>query len=60
MMGTSRPVYPKGVLDLVANGGEDKVTWQPQKGLRYATVVVEYSGGFIVTGHSLLETDTFY
>ena len=33
MIGTSRPIYPKGVLDLVANGGEDKVTWQPQNGL---------------------------
>jgi len=57
MMGSSSPVYPKGVLDSVAKSGEDRVTWQPQNGLRYATVAVKYSGGFIVAGHSLSETE---
>ncbi len=51
---------PKGVLNNVRGGGEERVTWQPEPGVRLATVVTKNpgsSGGFIVVGRSLLETE---
>ena len=42
MMGNRMPAYSKGVLDYVAQKGESRVTWQPQVGLRFATVAVKY------------------
>lgn len=51
------PNYPKGVLDSVDKNGEDRVTWQPQSGLRYATVAIKASNGYIVAGRSLSETE---
>ncbi|HZK78375.1 MAG TPA: hypothetical protein VFC35_05655, partial [Gemmatimonadaceae bacterium] len=41
--------------------GEARVTWQPEPGVRMATVVTRNpgsSGGFIVVGRSLLETES--
>jgi hypothetical protein len=49
---------PSGVLDHVRRGGEERVTWQPERGVRIATVVERYSaasGGFVVVGRSLAE-----
>ena len=54
------PDYPKGVLDSVKAHGEDRVTWQPQAGVRMATVVTRYTGkqsGFVVVGRSLKEVE---
>ncbi len=51
---------PKGVLENVRGGGEERVTWQPEPGVRIATVVTKNpgaSGGFIVVGRSLIETE---
>jgi hypothetical protein len=48
------------VLDHVRQSGEDRVTWQPEPGVRMATVVVrrgDAGGGFIVAGRSLAETE---
>lgn len=57
MMGSSKPIYPKGVLDNVAKNGEDKVTWQTPIGLRFATVAIKTNSGYIVAGRSLTETE---
>src|SRR5579859_6651278 len=39
------PVFylPTGIFKWVANHGEDRVTWQPQSGVRIATVIVPFS-----------------
>ncbi|MED1204405.1 hypothetical protein [Heyndrickxia acidicola] len=52
------PHYPIDVLKNVALKGEEKVTWQPQRDLRYATVAVRYNHGFIVGARSLKETES--
>jgi hypothetical protein len=49
---------PTGVLEHVRHEGEERVTWQPERGVRIATVVERYSagaGGFVVVGRSLEE-----
>lgn len=51
------PSYPKGVLNYVSNKGEDRVTWQPKEGLRFATIAIKYNNGYIVAGQSLFETE---
>lgn len=54
------PAYPEGVFDHVRKNGEDRVTWQPEPGVRIASVVVAYSGaqnGFVMAGRSLRETE---
>jgi hypothetical protein len=54
------PTLPAGILDYVRNTGEDRVTWQPEGGVRIATVVVRASGtssGFVLVGRSLRETE---
>lgn len=53
-------VVPAGVLDHVRQSGEERVTWQPEPGVRMATVVVrrvDAGGGFVVAGRSLGETE---
>jgi hypothetical protein len=57
MMGNSKPSYPKGVLDYVDQKGEDRVTWQPQTGLRFATVAIKFDNGYIVAARSLNEIE---
>lgn len=54
------PVLPAGVLDYVRQNGEDRVTWQPEPGVRIAAVVVSYGGtqpGFVLVGRSLREVE---
>jgi hypothetical protein len=53
----SVPAYPSGVLDYTRQKGEDRVTWQPENGVRMATVVVKYDQGFVLAGRSLRETE---
>lgn len=53
-------IPPKGVLDDVRTSGENRVTWQPQPGVRSAIVVEHYSGqssGFVVVGRSLKQVE---
>lgn len=57
MMGNEESVYPKGVLDYVDKMGEDRVTWQPQVGLRFATVAIKIGNKYIVAGRSLQEPE---
>lgn len=56
------PKLPSGVFEYVKVHGEDRVTWQPQTGLRYATVVTSYKNekgnGFVVVGRSLKEVES--
>jgi len=54
----SSPSIPSGVLDQVAKKGEERVTWQPQKDVRIAAVVVKYKDGFIVAGRNIKEVES--
>ena len=47
------PPYPPGVFDTVRARGQNHVTWQPEPGVRNATVAVPWQGGFVVAGRSL-------
>jgi hypothetical protein len=54
------PAYPAGVLDYVRQKGQDRVTWQPEAGVRIAAVVVAFGGaqpGFVLAGRSLREVE---
>jgi len=51
---------PAGVLDYVKANGEDRLTLQPEPGVRIAAVIVPVSGansGYVLTGRSLRETE---
>jgi len=51
---------PAGVLDYVKANGEDRITFQPQPGVRIAAVIVPVSGakpGFVLAGRSLREVE---
>ena len=37
--------------------GQDRVTWQPEAGVRMATVVVSFDHGFVMAGRSLTEVE---
>jgi len=59
-LGRAARAMPRGVLDHARETGEERVTWQPEPGVRVASVVVRYSGaaaGFVVSGRSLRETE---
>jgi len=54
------PILPAGVLAYTRQGAEDRVTWQPEAGVRIAAVVVYAggaNGGFILAGRSLREVE---
>jgi len=55
------PVPSSGVFDSVKNKGQDRFTWQPEKGVRIAAVVDKYqtadSSGFLLVGRSLKEIE---
>lgn len=54
------PEIPMGVFDYTRNTGEDRITWQPKAGLRYAVIVKHYTGkqtGFVIVGRSLREVE---
>ncbi len=51
------PTLPSGVFNYVRSHGEDRFTWQPEKGVRDAVVVTKYSGGFVLAGRSLREVE---
>jgi hypothetical protein len=55
-LGGGSPVPPSGVLDTAKASGEYRVTWQPRRDARIASVVVPVKGGpggFVVAGRSL-------
>ena len=54
------PTIPSGIFDYVRQNGEDRITWQPQPGVRSAIVVTQFKGansGFVVAGRSLREVE---
>jgi hypothetical protein len=54
------PTIPAGVTDYVKQNGEDRITWQPQSGVRSAVVVTQFKGsnsGFVLAGRSLREVE---
>jgi hypothetical protein len=54
------PTIPSGVFDYVRQNGEDRITWEPQTGVRSAVVVTQYKGlnsGFVLAGRSLREVE---
>ncbi len=54
------PTLPHGVFDYVRQNDEDRLTWQPQPGVRSAVVVTQFRGassGFVLAGRSLREVE---
>jgi hypothetical protein len=54
------PLLPSGVFDYTRQNGEDRVSWQPESGVRIAAVVIAYGGsqpGFVLVGRSLREVE---
>ena len=52
------PSIPSGVFAEVAQNGEDRITWEPESGVRQAIVVVGAGDkGFAVAGRNLREVE---
>ncbi len=51
------PVIPLGSLEASRTEGENRVTWQPEAGVRIASVIVPFSGGYVMAGRSLREVE---
>jgi hypothetical protein len=53
------PVLPSGVLDYARTNGEDRVTWQPEAGVRIAAIVVRAGtgSGFVLAGRNMREVE---
>jgi hypothetical protein len=54
------PSPPAGVFDYVKRNGQDRITWEPENGVRIAAVFERYEGsisGFLVAGRSLREIE---
>ncbi len=56
------PQIPKGVFAHAMKSGDHRVTWQPAKELRFASVIIPYKSptveGFVVSARSLKETES--
>jgi len=57
ILNNSLQTLPDGVLDYAKEHGENRVTWQPQSGVRIAVVVVPYKDGFVLAGRNLREVE---
>ncbi len=54
------PTLPAGVLEYAKKAGGNRITWEPQPDLRFALVIIPYSGtqsGFVAIGRSLREVE---
>ena len=49
--------YPQGCFTKIDKSGENRVTWQPAAGLRFATVGIRYDGGYVIGAYSLSESE---
>ncbi len=47
------PNLPTSVLYSVDQNNEDRITWQPESGVRIATEIIKYKNGYILVGRSL-------
>ena len=60
MLHGQKPTLPAGILDYAAAHGEDRISWQPEPGVRVATVIVPVDGGktgYVLIGRSLREVE---
>jgi hypothetical protein len=60
LLNDQTPQVPTGVFIATRQNGEDRFTWQPQPGVRLATVVTHYDGpnaGFVLVGRSMREIE---
>ena len=57
LLDNSLPEFPVGALTASQKPGENRVTWEPQPGLRFAAIVVAYSDGYVVAARSLREVE---
>lgn len=55
--GSENIAFPKSVLENITKNGDSRVTWQPEKNLRFASVGIKYDGGYIVAAVSLYEKE---
>jgi hypothetical protein len=56
----SIPVLPPGVFDTVRQHGEDRISYQPEPGVRSAVVITpvnDGNNGFVMVGRSLREVE---
>ncbi len=54
------PMLPAGVLETAKTRGENRLTWQPKSGARFAVVVAYFGGkepGYVLAGRSLKEVE---
>ena len=54
------PAPPQGVFDHVRSHGEERVTWQPRRGVRIAAVIERVNGrqpGFVLAGRNMREVE---
>ena len=51
------PSLPDGVLDSTRQLGENRITWQPREGVRIASVIVSYPGGYVLAGRNMREVE---
>jgi hypothetical protein len=55
------PSIPSGVFNYTKSlglHGQDRITWQPKRGVRSAIVVVRTQNGYVVVGRSLKEVES--
>jgi len=61
LLNNTTPSLSAGIFSYAKKNGQDKLTWQPQKGVRHAIVLTHYktatSGGFVLVGRSLREIE---
>jgi len=57
ILNNSLQTVPEGVLDFAKNNGENRVTWQPQPGVRIAAVIVPYQNGYVLAGRNMREVE---
>ena len=57
MLFDKTPSLPDGVLQMTKALGENRLTWQPQVGVRIAAVIVASDKGFVLAGRSLREVE---
>ena len=57
MLDGQTPALPDGVLDSTKQLGENRISWQPRDGVRIATVIVSYNGGFVLAGRNMREVE---
>ena len=54
------PTPPRGVFDYVRQHGEDRISWQPRRGVRIAAVIQRVNGthpGFVLAGRNMREVE---